>query len=182
MRIVRENTVGLVIDIQQKLYARMPDKESLLKNSLTLLRGLKALNIPVLFTQQYSRGLGDTVSELTREYAGSSFDPIEKISFSCCGEPDFSERLRKTGKKNIIIAGIETHVCVLQTGIDLINEGYQPVIVEDCVSSRRKTDKQVALRRLLYEGAIISTFESVLFELLQKAGTEEFKTISKLVK
>ena len=107
---------------------------------------------------------------------------IEKQAFSCCDEPRFFEDLAYHAPKYVIIAGIETHVCVLQTVIDLINSGYRPVLVEDCVGSRRLNDKAVAIGRMRSEGAIITTSESLLFELLRYSGTEVFKKISKLVK
>ena len=107
---------------------------------------------------------------------------IEKISFSCCDESRVMEGIATSGKENIIIAGIESHVCVLQTTIDLIHNGYHPVVVEDCVSSRHENDKRMAIERMREEGAIITTCESILFELLRFSDSKQFKEISRLVK
>lgn len=180
MRILREHTTGLVIDIQERLYPYISGNESLTANTSILIRGLQAMNIPVITTVQYSKGLGPTIGPLQELLPAG--DVIEKLAFSCCGEPAFMQKLRSTGRKFVVACGIESHVCVLQTTIDLLELNYIPVIVEDCVGSRRPNDKQQALARMRKAGAIITTYESVLFELLRYSGTEEFKAISKLVK
>jgi len=110
------------------------------------------------------------------------FPLIEKTAFSCCDEPEFIRALAETHKQYILIAGIESHVCVLQTVIDMVERGYQPVLVEDCVSSRKANDKTISVRRMRKEGAIVTSYESILFELCRFSGTDEFKSISKLVK
>ena len=180
MRILRDQTAGLVIDIQEKLFPFISGNEALAQNSGILIRGLQVLNIPVLVTEQYSKGLGPTIPPiqqlLTREQA------IEKLAFSCCDDAAFMKQLSEMDKKFIVITGIESHVCVLQTTIDLLQHNYIPVVVEDCVSSRRLNDKQMAIFRMRKMGAVITTYESVLFELLRFSGTEEFKAISRLVK
>jgi nicotinamidase-related amidase len=112
----------------------------------------------------------------------TEFSPVEKITFSCCGEPVFMEKIRHSGKNNFIICGIESHVCVLQTCLDLLAEGKIPVVAEDCVSSRRPEDKRIAIERMKKEGAVITSLESILFELTRVAGTPVFKNISGLVK
>jgi nicotinamidase-related amidase len=175
-----ENTACLVIDIQENLYPHMYNHHKLVKNCQKLLSGLSVLNIPIVTTEQYRKGLGPTIKQIRKRI--TDFDPIEKISFSCCHNDTFRKRLSDTRKRMIIICGIESHVCVLQTVIDLIELGYQPLVIEDCVSSRRKSDKNTALRRMEQERALITSSESVLFELCEKAGTEEFKAILKLVK
>jgi len=180
MRILKENTTGLFIDIQDRLFPHMQESGQLEKNLITLAAGLKALEIPLLITEQYTKGLGFTILPL--KMALGDYSAIEKIAFSCCDEPDFSKVLIQTGRKNIILCGIETHVCVLQTAMDLLQAGYQPVVIEDCVSSRKLSDKNTAIERMRKEGAIISSLESILFELTRYSGTETFKVISKLVK
>lgn len=180
MRILREKANGLIIDIQEKLYPHIHDHEHLLTNTKKLVAGLKILNVPVMVTQQYTKGLGETISPL-RKVLGD-FHPVEKKAFSCCDEPAFATELARTEKKFIIIAGIETHVCVLQTVLDLIDCGHVPVVVEDCVSSRQPGDRNTALQRIRQEGAPVTSCESVLFELCRVAGTDEFKAISKLLK
>jgi len=180
MRIHRNGCCGLVIDIQERLFPHMQQKEELLKNSLLLMEGIQILDIPVLVTEQYPKGLGKTIDPVKRALKG--IDPIEKIAFSCCDEPLFSEHLGRSGFRTVIICGIEAHVCVLQTVIDLLATGYLPVVVSDCTDSRKRNDKIVALERMKTEGAVITTTESILFELTRKAGTTEFKTISRLIK
>ncbi|MBZ4653695.1 MAG: hydrolase [Peptococcaceae bacterium] len=180
MRILKENTAGVVIDMQEGLLPHIAGKEELTRNLIILIKGLKQYNIPMLVTQQYTKGLGTTVYPV-KEALGE-YTHIEKNSFSCCDEAVFKERIASLGKRFIIIAGIETHVCVLQTVIDLLEQNYLPVVIEDCVSSRKESDRRVALERMRQEGAIVSTYESILFELCRYAGTDTFKAISRLVK
>ncbi len=180
MRILKEQSAGLIIDIQERLFPFIHEHEQLALRTAILINGLKALQLPVLLTQQYTKGLGPTIPSLQPVVTG--IEPIEKMAFSCCDEPTFQPELEKTGRKFVIIAGIETHVCVLQTVIDLLQQGYIPVVVEDCVSSRRLSDKQAAIIRMRQLGAVITTSESILFELLRYSGTDEFRAISKLVK
>ena len=176
MRIDRENTTALVIDYQEKLVPVMSEKERLIHDSEILLKGLRELGIPMTITQQYTKGLGTTVTEITDAVGHEAY--IDKISFSAfdC----VKEKIQ--GKKFVIVCGIETHICVLQTVVDLAANGYISVVVEDCVSSRKESDKRVALQRMREEGAIVTTYESVLFELLKVAGTEESKRIQRLIK
>ena len=180
MRILPEDTAALVIDIQEKLLPHIDNHQELIKNCQTLLSGLTILDIPIVITEQYPKGLGPTVTAISQLIP--EFKPIEKLSFSCCGNDHFLKTLHTLGKRNISVCGIEAHVCVLQTVIDLIERGYHPVLIEDCVSSRKPSDREIALKRLARERAIITTYESILFELCQVAGTDEFKAISKLVK
>jgi nicotinamidase-related amidase len=180
MRIRAEECAGLLIDIQERLFPVMNGSKNLLARARILLKGLKILNIPVLLSEQYPKGLGPTVPELLDLIEGVR--PVEKISFSCCGEPGIREQLSSLDKKWIIICGIEAHVCVLQTVTDLIEMGLVPVVVADCIGSRNPDDKKVALKRMSDEGAVITTSESILFELTQTAGTPLFKQISRLVK
>lgn len=180
MRIEKDETAGLLIDVQERLIPHIYQYEKLTSQTVRLIEGLKILDIPLIMTQQYTKGLGNTISEIT-EKTGDT-EPIEKNSFSCCDTPEFMTHLASMAKDFIIIAGIEAHVCVMQTAIDAIENGYKTVIIEDCVSSRNVNDKQVAIERMRQEGAIISTVESVLFEMCRHAGNDTFKAISKLVK
>lgn len=180
MRILQEDTIGLIVDIQERLHPKIFQFETLERNTQTLIKGLKYLDVPLLVTQQYTKALGETIQPV-REVLGD-FQYHEKISFSCCDTQDFADELKASGKKNVVIAGEETHVCVLQTSLDLLDMGYQPVVVEDCVSSRKESDKRIAIKRMRQSGVIISSYESILFELTRFAGTDTFKTISKLVK
>jgi nicotinamidase-related amidase len=180
MRIFKDRTSALIIDFQERLFPFIHENEKLLKNVPILIEGLKILGIPVFVTEQYVRGLGPTVTPIAQSLG--DIKRIEKSSFSCCDEPRFMEGIALIAKENIIIAGIESHVCVLQTVIDLLRNGYHPIVVEDCISSRKENDKYIAVERMRKEGAVITTYESVLFELLRYSGTEQFKAISKLVK
>jgi nicotinamidase-related amidase len=180
MRIKREETAALLIDMQERLFPHIYQKDELLRKSGILIEGLKVLDVPMVITEQYPKGLGATVKEIS---ALVKMDPvIEKIAFSCCDEPSVMQHDVMQNHKNIIICGIEAHVCVLQTVIDLHDAGYKAVVVEDCISSRNPEDKRVAVERMRSEGALITSCESILFELARVAGTDEFKAISRLVK
>ncbi len=180
MRITKDNTAAVIIDIQERLYPHMYNREELERNVGILINGLHILKVPLLITEQYSKGLGKTIPAISENL--ENFEPIEKISFSCCDESRFLKELNMLNKKFVILAGIETHVCVLQTVLDLIDSGFHPVLVEDCVSSRKENDKKIAVDRIRSEGAIITTYESILLELCRVAGTETFKRISGLIK
>ncbi|MFT3738263.1 MAG: hydrolase [Breznakibacter sp.] len=180
MRIQKEQALGLVIDIQERLFPVIHEKETLEKNVGILVEGLKALEIPIFVTEQYKKGLGDTIGSL-KPVLGDYLH-IEKLAFSCCDEPSFAEALELSKKRTVIIAGIESHICVLQTAIDLRERGFYPVVVEDCVSSRTADSKRIAMERLRQEGVVVTSYESVLFELCRFAGTDAFKAVSKLVK
>ena len=180
MRILRENTLGLVIDYQERLLPHIYENQQLLANTLVLIEGLKALEIPLIVTEQYRKGLGITVPEIKNLF--SPFNPMEKVSFSCYDDQGIGKALAATGQKSVVICGIEAHVCVLQTAIDLMENNYIPVVVADCISSRKSDDKQTAIKRMRQEGIIITSYEAILFELCRAAGTDQFKTISKLVK
>ncbi|HNZ71316.1 MAG TPA: isochorismatase family protein [Prolixibacteraceae bacterium] len=180
MRIIKEDCIGLVIDIQERLYPAMARKEEFLGNSCKLVLGLQELSVPLIVTQQYSKGLGQTLVEVSSLI--SHFNPIEKVSFSCYDEPAFVEALEEADKKTVIICGIESHVCVLQTAVDLKAAGYTPVVIYDCTSSRNKDDWKIALERFRYENIMVLNHESLLFELTRTAASSSFKSISKLVK
>jgi nicotinamidase-related amidase len=180
MRILQKDSAAVVVDIQEKLLPHIYLWEQTLQNCLKLIEGLQILSVPVVVTQQYTKGLGSTDISIVNKI--TEFSHIEKNTFSCFGEPVFRDKISGLGKKYIILCGIESHVCVLQTCLDLLEAGYIPVVVEDCVSSRKPADKVTAIERMRQEGARITTLESILFELTQCAGTEIFKNISKLVK
>ncbi|MDF1574299.1 MAG: isochorismatase family protein [Bacteroidales bacterium] len=180
MRINRENAAALIIDVQEKLFSHMDQKEALLKKISIFLEGMRVLGVPLVLTEQYPKGLGATVEALAARLDQEPL--IEKISFSCCDEPAVMQTTAFKTSRTVIVGGIEAHVCVLQTVVDLLATGYAAVVVEDCISSRKPEDKRVAVERMRAEGAVITTCESLLFELARLAGTEEFKAISRLVK
>lgn len=180
MRILADRTAAVLIDIQQRLLPHIDNHELVLARTLRLVEGLRLLGIPLLLTEQYPRGLGPTVPELKAVLPEE--EALEKISFSCCDAPAFMSRLGETGRKNIVLAGIETHVCVLQTALDLLASGYTPVVPADCVSSRNAEDRRIACDRIRTEGGILTTSESLLFELCRRADSPVFREISRLVK
>lgn len=180
MRILKKQTAALVIDMQEKLMPHIHNNKEISARIVTLVSGLQQLAVPILFSQQYTKGLGGTTAEVRQ--ACQDFTYIEKSSFSCCDEPSFTERLGDLDKKFVIIAGVEAHVCVQQTVIDLLEKGWIPVVVDDCVSSRKERDKLTALARMRQEGAIITGTESLLFELCRYSNSEVFRGISNLVK
>ena len=176
MKIEREHAVAVAIDYQEKLVPAMDKKERLLENSEILLAGLKEMNVPILLTQQYTKGLGQTVKEI--KAAAGCEEYFDKITFSAFDLIEESIH----AKKYVIICGIESHICVLQTVIDLAAAGYVPVLVTDCISSRKPHDVEIAMKRAEQEGAILTTYEALLLELLGRAGTEEAKKILRLIK
>lgn len=181
MRIKAEESMALVIDFQERLVPVIQGKDELIQNTKILIKGLRTLQIPTLVTQQYSKGLGMTVSELTGIY-GEEFHYEDKITFSCAEDEIIMRRIEESGRRNIIVCGIEAHICVLQTVIDLLAKGYQVILVEDCIGSRRESDRFVGIKRAIAEGAIPATYESILFELTRVAKTDTFKQISNLIK
>ncbi len=180
MRITKENTTALFIDFQEKLFPAMDEKELLLKNTSILLEGLKALGIRSVFTQQYTKVLGETIKELRSLVP--EFSAIEKTDFSCLGAEEYTDFLKANQCKNIILCGIEAHVCVLQTAVDFKEAGFNPIVVTDCITSRSKISKQGAMDRFSFENIMTATCESILFELTRTAKSPEFRAISKLVK
>lgn len=180
MRIYKEDSLLAVIDMQERLVPAMDNKDELVSKVAKLIKGCTACNVPVLVTQQYTRGLGDTVADIKE--ALPPYEPIEKTAFSCCDADEFTDKLEKSRRKRVVICGIESHVCVLQTAIDLQDSGFQPVVIRDCISSRNPLDLEIALNRFKQEGILISTMESILFEFVGNAKDPSFKAISNLVK
>ncbi len=181
MRVTRDNTIAVIVDVQERLHPHMYDADQVLTKIGTLIRGLTVLDLPILVTEQYPKGLGPTV-EPVRSALGEQFTPIIKSAFSCCDEVAFTEQLQHHARRTVVIAGIESHVCVLQTTLDLLDSGYDPVVVLDATSSRSARDQEIASRRIEREGGRITSVESILFEIARVSGTEPFKAISKLVK
>ena len=174
------DAVLVVVDIQERLAAVMSERQKVIANSLHLIEASKVLHFPVLLTEQYPRGLGPTVPEI-RE-ALPLFNSIEKLMFGCCGEPMFMEAIASAGRRRVILCGMETHVCVLQTCLGLIKEGYTVHVVQDAICSRAEENNRIGIEFMRDAGAVITGTETVLFQLLEKAGTEEFKMISKRIK
>jgi nicotinamidase-related amidase len=178
----RASAVLAVIDVQGRLCLAMDEKvlRQLTKNIGILLESASELNIPVLVTEQYVNGLGATLPELKEKAAGAPC--YEKMTFSCCGSSEFITKLKETGRTQVIITGMESHVCVLQTVIDLRDAGFDVHVVKDAVMSRSKQNWLTAIEIMTLAGAVPTCTETVVFQLLKIAGTEEFRKLSKLVK
>ncbi len=175
-------SVLVVIDIQQKLSAAMPKgvRDRVVGEVNTLSTAADVLKIPVLVTEQYPKGLGATEPALVSKLPADS-QIIEKTAFSCAKVPEFMQALNATGRKQVILTGMETHICVLQTALDLRHAGFEVFVIEDAVSSRLKGNQYNALHRMRLAGVVISNVESVLFEWLGDAQHPSFKTLAKLI-
>lgn len=176
----KAEAVLIIVDIQERLAAVMKERQKVTDNVLHLIEIARLLNIPIILNEQYPKGLGPTVSEI--KDALKDISPVEKLTFSCCGQPDFLSKLASTKRKKIILCGMETHVCVLQTCTGVLKEGYDVHVVKDAICSRTKDNFKTAIEFMRDAGAVITCTETVLFQLLEKAETEEFKIIAKRIK
>ncbi len=176
----KDDVLLVIVDIQTKLLNAMYDKERLLSHCRKLIHASALLEIPMMVTEQYPEGMGATDPQIKELLPHT--DVVEKISFSGCGVEDFNRRISVWGKKQIVIIGIEAHICVLQTVHDLLQKGYFLYVPYDAVSSRKEGDQRNALDRMRHAGAVIGSVESAVFELMEKAGTPVFRQISKIIK
>ena len=175
-RLTPQNSALVVIDVQEKLMSIMPRRAELMAGVTKLIAAARALDLPVVVTAQYIKGLGPVVPEIPAD-----LPVIEKTAFSCCGSNEFVRKLKDLGRQRILLCGIEAHVCVQQTAIDLMKD-YFVYVVADAICSRKRHDHKVAVERMRDCGAVITTVESAVFELLREAGTEQFKAILPLFK
>jgi nicotinamidase-related amidase len=173
-----DDTAFVLIDIQEKFLPVIYDIQGVIDNANRLVQGSSILNIPLLVTEQYPKGLGRTVEGISFE----SQEIIEKIAFDCFGCDEFVNKINQLNRKSLVIFGIEAHVCVLKTSLEALNRGYEVHLVADAVSSRTQRNRDVAIERMRQSGAFIASTEMILFQLMDQAGTDEFKAISKLVK
>jgi len=178
--IVRENAAYVAIDFQEKLMPVMSGTQKLEEKTIKLIKGLEALGIPGIVTQQYTKGIGETVPAIAE--ALGDFEHVEKNTFSCMATEEFVSRLEALGKKDIIVLGIEAHICVQQTVLQLLEAGYNVYLAADCVSSRSEDDKLWAITRMGEAGAAITTYEAILYEILRGSKAEGFKAVSAIVK
>ena len=162
-----DNSVLLVIDVQEKVFRAINQKERLLDNLQRLIKGIKVLEIPILLTEQYPQGLGTTIPEIAQLLLDSK--PIPKICFSCCGDAGFLQELKKLNRKQVLIAGIESHVCVYQTTADLIVADYEVYAISDTIFSRTDQNRDIGLNMMTQLGAKLTSTEAALFELLKVA-------------
>jgi len=184
MPLARAETATLaVIDVQEKLAPAMaPDvRREVLDGIQVLLRAADQLGVPVVATEQHPKGLGHTVPEV-EDHLPEATTKVVKDSFSCCDEPAFLKPLEQADRPQVVLTGMEAHVCVLQTAIQLREAGYTPMVVADAVCSRRSDHRANALDRLRAEGVVVTTVESVLFEWLRRAGTDAFRSLAKLIR
>ena len=169
----------LVIDIQEKLLVAMPDAPTLLRDVGFLMDAAKLVQVPLLGTEQYPKGLGPTAAEIARRLPG---ELPAKVAFSSCGAPGVLADLRSTGRKKVVLVGMETHVCILHTALDLIADGFEVFLPVDGLQSRFRLDHDTALRRLERAGATLTTVETTAFEWLGGADHPQFKAVSKLIR
>jgi nicotinamidase-related amidase len=176
-----EQAVLLVIDIQERLVPAMPQEVYLrLRDTVGILvKAAGLLDIPVVTTEQYPKGIGHTVPELAEACQGSV---VEKVSFGCCGEPDFLAVLKQTGRSQVIVTGMEAHVCVYQTVLGLLADGYHVHLVRDAICSRNKNDFLAGVANAAHAGAVVTTAETILFQILRESTHAQFKAVSKLIK
>jgi len=176
----RDRAVLLVIDYQQKLLAAFKKPDEFLANCVTMIRFAKILKLPIVWTEQYPKGLGPTTDMIKTELAG--LEPIEKLSFSCFGEPAFVNALTKIPSDQLMVCGIETHICVEQTVLDGIENGYQMQVVSDACGSRKKHDHKMGLRKMEATGAVLTSSEMAMYEIMGGSDAGEFREVLKLVK
>jgi nicotinamidase-related amidase len=184
---LHQNTLDLgrtalaVIDVQESFRPHLPDFAEVAARVALVSHAARLLGVPVVVTEQYPKGLGRTAAEV-RAVLPEDFEPVEKTAFSSCGAQQFVSRLEAAGARQVMLCGIEAHVCVNQTAHDLLARGYQVHVLTDCVSSRRRRNRQVGIDKMLRSGAIPSSTEMALFELMRDARHEQFKAIQKLIK
>lgn len=191
LQIEKNDAILVAIDFQEKLLPAMKNADELEETVIKLIQGCRVLGVPVIVTQQYTKGLGETTApiraalteELFEGYVpAASFTPIEKTDFSAMKVEEFKEALKAEGKNTVILCGIEAHICVQQTCIELLEAGYDVFVINDCISSRSSSNKKYSVRRMSEAGAICTTYESALYEMLGGAKEAGFKQISRIVK
>lgn len=177
-----DHTVLVLVDVQERLLPVMDKKDEILKNLEILIQGAISLEIPIVWLEQYPKGLGQTVEPLKSLLEAQGLTPIEKMTFSGVPHPEFQKVLAKYDHAHFLVAGIETHVCVYQTVRDLLDEDYDVEVVSDAVSSRVEANTELGLNKMIQLGATLTSTEMCLFEMLESAENPQFKTISKLIK
>ena len=173
----REDSILVIIDVQEKLMPAIPNRQQVIDNVIRLIRFARIIGLPVILTEQDK--LGPTLPEIKKEIPG--VDPIVKTSFNCFYCPAFSEQVKKPGRNTLILAGVENHVCVAQTALHAL-PGFNVHVVGDAISSRTPENRDLGIERMRQFGAVITSTEMLIFELLKQAGTEEFKKVLPLVK
>jgi nicotinamidase-related amidase len=175
----KNSTALIFIDIQEKLFRLMHQKEALLRSCKQMIAGAKTMGLPMVWAEQYPQGMGPTLPELADLMDGQ---PISKKCFSCWAHPDLRQAIQNTGCQHFLLMGIETHICVAQSACDLIQKGYQVHVLKDCVSSRTLENKNLGIQRVRKEGGTASSVEMSLFEMLGAAEGESFQNILSIIK
>jgi nicotinamidase-related amidase len=175
-----ETTQVIVIDVQEKLFRVMHERDALLRQMVQMLQGVRELGLPIIWAEQYPQGMGATLPPIAEFLTGLS--PIAKRTFSCCAHPPLLEAILATGRKQALLMGIETHVCVYQTARDLLTRGIEVEVVADCAASRSPRNHEIGLNRVQQAGGRVTSVEMALFELLHDADNPHFRTISRIVK
>lgn len=178
--ITSQNSLLLVIDIQEKLFPLLFNKDEFRKNTEKFLKCAKILEIDALLTEQYPNGLGKTCGFILENMP--KHESVEKTSFDCCGNKQFNDKLKKFRKKNIIIIGIETHICVTQTAESLIEQGYNVHIAADCISARKPVDHHIGIERMKQIGANLATWEMIVYKFLKSKENKCFKDVLEVLK
>ena len=183
MALPRAETAIVVVDVQERLFSAMdPDhREEVMKNVKVLVAAARRLGLPTLVTEQYPKGLGHTLEEL-RLALGPEAEPMAKVAFSCARVEAFRQRLAATGARHVVLSGIEAHVCVLMSALDLMADGYTVHVAADAVTSRTQANWRLAMDQLRQAGAVVTPTESVLFQLLGQADTPDFRELARLVR
>jgi isochorismate hydrolase len=183
MTLTRERAVLVVCDVQDRLFPAMDadHREEVMRNIKVLATSARRLSVPIVVTEQYPKGLGHTLPELM-ETLGPDIEPHEKVTFSCYGAETFRARLEASGAREIVLTGIEAHVCVLMSALDLVATGHTVHVVADAVTSRSQANWRFAMEQLRQADAVVTTTETVLFQLLRQADTDEFRELARLVR
>jgi nicotinamidase-related amidase len=184
MLLARDKSQLLIVDVQDKLLSAISGKDRVVDRCVRLVRAARMLGVPITLSEQYPQGLGPTVDSIRDAFANDEF-VVDKVEFSCVKNEPLRERLhelRRQGRSQVVIGGIEAHVCVAQTAIDLVSQGFEAFVVADAVGSRAKESRKLALTRLLKASVDVVDSEMVLFEWMERAGTPEFKELQALIK
>ncbi len=186
----KDKAILVVVDVQGRLLPSIHEADDLVAQVVRLIRGFRIVGAPILVTEQYRKGLGETDPRIQAAMVekdpvtgeGHRFEPLEKMSFSCAMDPGFLDAWKRSGRTQVVLCGIESHVCVHQTACDLMAKGAHVEIAADAVSSRSPRNKEIALRRLEMEGAKITSVESAIFEMLEVCGTDAFRAWVKVIR
>ncbi len=175
-----QDSVLIIVDMQERIIPKISDKHTIIGNAITLIKSAEILNIPIIVTEQYPKGLGHTIPEIKELIV--PWQPIDKICFSCFGSSNFSRKLKELKRDNLILCGIESHVCITQTALDGLKSGHSVFFVKDAISSRTENNKETGFERMAQAGAIPVSTEMAVFELLREAGTDKFKQIASMIR